>query len=61
MFGDCPAALIAKVWVTGMAATKLVLSPGCEAVIVQAPEVTNVALVPLTVQTDVVLEVNATG
>jgi len=61
--GAWPEAFTANVCVNGMAAAKFVLSPACEAVMVQAPLPTNVGFVPLTVQTDedAGLAVNAIG
>jgi hypothetical protein len=64
MFGLCPVGLTAKVCVNGTAAAKVRLSPGCEAVMVQAlTEVTlaNVTFAPLTVQTVEEPEVYVTG
>ena len=60
MAGVWPAGLTVKDTVTGAAAAKYWLSPGCEAVMVQVlAEVTlaSVAEEPVTVQTDAVLEV----
>src|ERR1035437_1912891 len=53
------AAFTVKLCEIGVAAAYVAL-PGCVAWIVQVPVVTNVAVVPLTVQTLVVVEANAT-
>jgi hypothetical protein len=49
-----------KLCETGIAAAYVAL-PGCEAVIEQVPAMRNIAVVPLTVQTLVVVEVKLTG
>lgn len=59
--GDWPSGLTIKLCVTDGAAAKVALSPGCVAMMVQVPEVTNVAVVPETVQTGMVDEVKETA
>lgn len=59
--GSSPVGLTMKLRVTGAAAAKVTLSPGCVAVMVHRPEVTNVVVVPETVHTDEVDEVNITA
>ena len=56
----CGSAFTVKLWDTGVAAAQVAL-PAWEAWIVHVPAVTNVAVVPLTVQTLVVCDANATA
>ena len=56
----CAACTIAKEWVT-VGAAVCVLSPACEATMVQVPADTRVKAVSVTVQTAGVLELNCTG
>ena len=59
--GLWPVGLTVKFCVTEEAAAYVLLSPGCEATIVQVLAETKVTVVPLTVHTAVVVEVRLTG